>query len=355
MAAKTATSPKRKSYANRVRALIISMFGLSKQDWVEQNKAWNNWFTLEDRDRHQHEVEALLKRDVKDAFKARVLAILFAPQAGDVPFVGGEHHNSDLGLMIDESARLSDLPTTLRAFAIALIGIYTSAVKDCPRYRTQILDALKILPHEDPTAAQLFERYPLVDIMQHPDDRPDCHSFGELLYSKQMSEKWKRFADTKMRKIISVDEKRRPIIGRSVIEQYAYHIMAYPDSTGWAGGVDRFASQIDFLLRFPNLRGYYLFPDHQMKKILDRIGGDAHADLRLRFARRVMHDEGGAINDANVHAIAVKLLEEFGERDPELGEKLRSAIANADKYKREQRAAARKRRARDNALLARMR
>ena len=73
MAVKTAANPKRKSYANRVRALIISMFGLSKQDWAEQNKAWKNWFEIKQQDRDDHhELEALLKRDVKDAFKARV-------------------------------------------------------------------------------------------------------------------------------------------------------------------------------------------------------------------------------------------------------------------------------------------
>lgn len=352
MAVKTAANSKRKSYANRVRALIISMFGLSKQDWIEQNKAWENWFTVENRDRNQHEVEALLRSDVKDAFKARVLAIVFAPRAEDVPFVGGEHHNSDLGLMIHESARFSALPTALRALAIALIGIYTSADKDCSRYWKQILDALSILSPEDPAAARLFKRYPLINIPHHPDDLPDCEPFNALLFSKT-PEKWKRLADTKMRKIISVDEERQPTVGRSVIERYAYCIMTYPDNKPFPYGNDLFASQLDFLLRFPNLRGYFLFfQDHRMERVLERISGVAHRDLRYRFAKAFDTFE---IDDAGGRSVAVMLLKEFGESDPELGEKLRSAIADADKYKRKQNAAARKRKARENAALDRMR
>jgi hypothetical protein len=351
MAAKTATSPKRKSYANRVRALIISIFNLSKQDWIEQNKAWENWFTVEDRDRNQHEVEVLLKSDVKDAFKARVLAILLAPRAEDVPFVGGKCAKSDTDLMFDKNTQFSDLPPLLRACAFELLVIYTRAVEDRSRYGRHILDALTTLSPEHSAAAQLFDRYALMG-------QPDYPTFGELLRSKA-PEKWKWLADAKMRELI-LTGKKTPTTDDGVLAEYSYSIMVCLNGKPFPYGEDLLVSQIEFLLGFPNLRSYCLCYDNLTRRGLERIGGVARRDLRHQFARRMVLDEGGEsgtfeINYTEGRTVAVMLLKEFGESDPELGAYLRSAIADADKYKRKQNAAARKRNARDNALLARMR
>lgn len=355
----------RKQYVRDVRKAMTKIFGVSDHDISEQNEVWDSW--VEQKGYDTHGIRELITDDVRDVFKARAIAILLAPKSDFVPFTWHQSVPNDYGGGSGDF-KFAALSPQLQAFVEAILEISTDVIpalnteSDSRKaklfYNCYLLEVLGFLQEDNPVATRLFERYQVIDPAYATGYSPFCS-----VLSEEIPEKWKKLADDKMRELIRAEQEdcTQPHKEEGkILRNYVNNIEACSFAETFPYDVGLYASQLDFLLGLPNIGGWEIIRSYHLTKILTKLNDEGHKELRHRLARHVMltdHGEDGAFRVYNdeTYAAAVALLEEFGNEDLELGNRLRKAIAEREERMSERRDAARKLREKLDAVMARMR
>lgn len=361
----------RQRYVRAVRSCLNTSFGVPDCDMAGQQRTWTGWLGLKQRE--ISDLRELLRSDVRDVFKARAIAILLAPDLRLVPFAWSDKTSLSNYVSVGSGFSLADLLLPLRTFTLSLLEINIdtaltpNAVDEIRRtlfsYNRYILQALALLPEDDPAAVRLFERYQLNDPVAYynMEETSGYNPFCDILQAN-IPEKWKNLADKQMRRIILAEQEGRAKPRKEwedALQSYTSHIQSVL-YTPLLYSIDLFVSQLDFILGVPRIYGKKLFGDSKVRAILRLLDGEPHKHLRHRFARYVMTEDRNehvafGVYDENTRAAATMMLNEFGDEDPELGDRLRVAIAIADERVREGRARAEAWQTREGAVLAQMR
>lgn len=369
----------RQQYIRDVRRLVNDIYHISPKEVGDKNATWQEWVTLARREWRDLR-DLLNKADVSDAFKARALAILFAPRLDWAPFAWPvKQHGSYLDLWFHKEegrVTLTDLSPRLGDFALLLILLeidsvlaYTKGHADedmlqtFSSYNRLILQALAITPDGSMVAEELFKRYQLNDPVPYwnMDTASGYNPFGALM-SANVPEKWKRLADEEMRTIVRAEQEGRATARESwegALTSYADRIQLKLYDKTIPYGPNLFAEQIAFILGLPGLEGRRVFHTYHVYKILALLAGQPY-ELRHRFARHVVLADHGSHGEFSAYsedtlAAARSMREEFGNNDAELYTHLDTIIAAGEERARERQARARAKTSDEAAVLAKMR
>lgn len=367
MFAITKTERGRQKYVRAVKKVLSETFDVADSDITGQNDAWEIWLEFKQRD--FSDLRELVKADVKDVFKARAIAILLVPDLKLAPFVWRDKTSLNTYVGVGRGFALANLSPQLQKFVIALLEINIDVAlvpnagenirQTLSSYNRYILQALAMLPANDPTAARLFERYQINDPVAYwsMDEASGYSPFYDILRA-DIPEKWKRLADDKMRAII-LEEKlgraqpRRDYEG--AVKCYARHIgMCLYDKPFLYSPV-LFASQVDLIIRQSEP-----IPPHHVPTILMLLAGESHKELRHQLAQYVTfvsRDEWNAfsVHDEGTRSAAITMLNEFGNEDPQLADRLLKMLAEAVERARKSHVATAVQQARADAIMAQMR
>ncbi len=326
---------------------------LSAHCKLRRHQVWKAWLNLGNQE--WRDLVKLIRSEVAEEFKKRAIAILLVPEMGSLPF---EWQDRDIRVRNylflkghEDLFKVSELPPTLRDFTSELVWrcalevmrkwhadkeIYVSL----NYYNSYIIDFLKILPEDDPTAEKLFAVYQLNDpvVFWNMDDASGYNPLYPIL-NEDIPEKWKRMAITKMHEIIASE-----VIGQSWCRtDHEEALPCYLDKVlRCLYGKDRkihysvglFASQLEFVLGLPGIRDRGLFQSHQVGQILQIISGDQYQDLRHRLARYIVLEntkdsEKFTVWDRDTKHAAEAMLEEFN-LDIELASALQKLLSEAE-------------------------
>lgn len=334
-----------------MKNLKVFINGLRKRFFPsEEDKAWKQWVDFKNRDKN--DLIGLLTSGVGDSFKRRALYLLFIPSS-DFKIIYWErpienfHYGTDF---------LKSLTVDLLDYVVELIIGFYSALKpmngvvvsipDKYRdalnyYNTCILCLLALLPEEK--AEKIFPYFSLKDITSfwNMDCASGYNPFGKLLLAKGISERWKREADVKMRKIvlgeISGKTKSREE-WEEAIHNYADFVMTlisrkaikhYP--------LELFISQVQFIM--DNRKDQKkLIKDWQLFMLFKLLAGDKHEELRHTIARYALLEDNSEFSRFCIYDLtrpAVEyILREFGD-DLELVAKIKILEEEKDKKQTE--------------------
>lgn len=357
----------RKDYLRAVRNHLVLIFGLSDKELSKQNKIWEEWLSVKDRE--YSDLLELLKSNINDTYKARALAILLTPVLSLSPFAWtGDKHSSSRNYLGQNARPLSGLSPALLSFVFELlrlnidIALAPNADENLREtlfvYNEYILQALSILPTDDPLAKELFERYKINDPIAYC-GMEDASGYNPFLYilSAKIPEIWKFLADQKMREIIEAEEDGR-IKPRAewevAVRSYANHInlCSYSNTPPYSTAL--LASQVEFVLERQTTVGIGKIMNHRIYSQLKKQDVAKYKELRHKVARQaILVCESYSIFSDNTRSAALEIIEEF-EEDEELVVRLNEIIAKIDTRNKEQNAEIDLTQSRINAVLKQM-
>jgi len=334
-----------------------------KTKWFpkEEDKVWKKW--VDYKRREKRDLVDLLSTEVKDGFKKRALFLLIVPSADFNPVYWKE----EVG-MFNRSDFLKNLSPELLNCAVELVIEFCKALSplhdDRTKYITEggpgititvpvpdkyhdalyfyndcilTLLSLVFLPEQ---AEKIFPLFSLRDISTYEgmEEVSGYHPFQKLLYSKEISESWKKAADDAMREVVlnELNGKTKP---REKWEE-AWEWYANIINSQLYGGKPTYslkllADQINFLLchRRSNKK---LVNAHNVLKMFKLFSNERCKYLRHQVSRFVVLEskdrfESFFVYDEETLQAANQMLEEFGDSDPELAKKVRSLIKKAEK------------------------
>lgn len=312
----------------------------------EENMIWKKWVDFKDRD--ENDLIGLLFSEINISFKKRALFILLAPSpaflARTSNLIPLYWKNLNVGSFNSGSNHLSQLPLSLIDYAVSLIIEFATTI-DWPQtskeyryarsfYNDCILTLLASLPDEDKLAEKIFPFFFLRSIPSYsgPEKTFDYGPFKKLLSADNISEKWKRLADLKMREFILSEIACAPKLREEWEPAFScYSEIVQTQSSGrLTYSLDLFVEQIIFILDNcsyqKNLIKYWRF-----NRTFELLGADNYRDLRYRIARLIIFTP----QEENVNftvcsdltfQIATRILAEFGPSDRELAQKLSPLI-----------------------------
>ena len=331
-------------YKKDVLHIMAETLNISDSDIAKQDNVWDEWLALEKQE--CGDLAELLKSKVADAFKARALTILLAPEIRFVPFkwIGrGDSKDYDY-LFFSDRIVLADLSPQLQEFVFRLLELNIDTVygsddeellKSAVYYNRFIIAGLEILDENDPRADRLFSRYCINDPVSfwNMDYASGYNPFYAILCAK-VPEKWKKIADDKMREIIRAEKAGTAKPRREwedALSNYAGHIQLGLYSEQFPYGTELLASQMDFIISLPNIEGKEYLGSWKIGQLLGMLKGDEYKDIRHRLARNVVftnrgeHDGFRVYSEETMTAVLV-MFDEFGGVDTELGKKLGEII-----------------------------
>lgn len=363
----------RRRYVRSIRRLVTETFQLNDREISEQNRTWNEWLALKRQE--CRDLRELLKGDVKEAFKARAIAILLAPRIKFAPFAWSDNTSLNDYLFLSDKVVLKELSTQLRDFALALLEVNIDAAlvpdadEDLRRtlfyYNRYILEALILLEEDDPRAADLFSRYQINDPVAfwNMDEASGYNPICNIFHNPDVPEKWKRLADEKVCEVIRAEQEgcTQPRNDwEKALSNYVNHIQLNFYGEQFPYSIELFASQVDFILGLPNIDGHEYFNSWHTARILRMLDGEDRKGLRYRFTRHVILEDRGeygtfkAFSDDTMTG-ARMILEEFGDTDPELRTRLDAIIAEGEARMQENQEAAHEKQTQTDAVMAQMR
>lgn len=333
-------NPKHVDY---IRFLLEETFGLTATDeWT-----WEKYVN-ELPEQCVSELFKLLHSDVKDVHKARAIAIIITSEHGWQPFPWAGEVASGYEVTKLYGSMFTDFSPALKKFTVQLL-LYVVDITVASTwhsmlgekfqkyllycYNEAILEALAKLSEDDAVAKQLFERYQY--------DGLPCRSSNLALepydpfhgiLQAEISEKWKRAADRRMRKRVR-SSTSVPYSLREYVRCIKYARFPYSRAL--------IASQLTFVLGLPKESTRDLRSDNSIRDVvclLNKLADDKKYDkLCLRLAQcvasRGMYDSK-VDTTGSIH-FAKAMLTRFGERDPILANQLNKLITEADKLIRE--------------------
>ncbi len=314
---------------------------------------------MRSRPRGRGDLVRLLTSDVRDSFKRRALFLLIVPSAYFNPLYWtndvGHYHGTNF---------LKDLPTDLLRYVAELVIEFCVALTplhcDRPEHHTAggggiivfwsvldryhdvlvfynncIVELLGLLPPDE--GEKLFPLFSLNDISTFSglEESSGYHPFRYLLRAEKVGERWKREADAAMRKIVEneLGGKARPRgpwenalnCYAQAIQEQLYDKLTY--------SVELFASQMQFLMDNRAHSDLLLIDGRRVIRVFNLLPGDAYKELRHTLSRyAVLESEGKlwgfSLSDKETFQAVHAMLEEFGEDDRELADRLEALMAD---------------------------
>lgn len=317
------------NYIKTINDLLVDMFGCRLDD----DRLWREWLNVKVKD-----VDMFMRSGVRDSFKARLIAISLTPTFKWIPF-HCEKNSFDFH-SVWNAVTLSSISPELQKFTAELIKINVDEIKSGRPdpdlylsfyyYNKIILQFLALLPEDDPLAKEMFDCYEINDPI--PSSNSGYNPFINLLSEPLIPRKWKESADKKMKEIVKSEEEdfQEPRCEwEGALKNYIRHIQ----NVSYNGRVpyhsDLFAGQIDFLLNLSESR--IRFDDIHIYGILTIIRFPEYKELRHRFARHVVLGGDFSGHGGTVHYAARIMLNDFGEIDEELENRLEDLIFKSRK------------------------
>jgi hypothetical protein len=361
-----------RAYTDKVRALIMTTFGLSEQEMVEQDRTWSKWCA----ERKSLELSGLLDSSrgneytqlwhlvihggIQDCFKARIFAILLAPRIHLAPFscessFPEESYTQDWLGYNSYAIKMIDLPSSLHAFLATLLETTLDAFdwkrvtlkkaspyfgeKGIERYNQLILQALPILPVESVQAERLFGCYKMAYPHESGPKQLGDSFFQEMLGASIPIE-WKLRADAERRAHIW---RHRPHCEPLFEESWKSLIRGYThDVQTLLSAVEKtdaqvLEGQISWLIGLAASRDLPPVWWHDsFTRTLSLLPKEWYKDLRQRFAWHILFSEPPVLlsrtrtvpvlHDAEDCRVVRELIEELGDGNERLLWRLRKMI-----------------------------
>lgn len=321
------------------------------------DKVWKQW--VDYKRRETRDLVELLTSDVRDSFKKRAIFLLLVPSEDFNPIYWTEK----VGKFYQSLDFLKTLSSDLLGYTTGFIIEFSTMLKpmhcDKPKnysqggdgitifmsipdkyhdalsfYNRCILLLLTLLPERQ--CERIFPLFSLRDISTYcgMEDASGYSPFQNLLYSNA-DEKWKRKADMMMQIIIQeeVSEKTKPREEwENALKCYAYTIglQLYSDKLHY--GADLLADQVQFLVAKEHY-GQDLIDTWKVPRIFQLLSADIWKEIRYRVARFVIFGNKSefCVWDDDTLQAAKVMLEEFGQDDQELAERIQAAIEEGKK------------------------
>ncbi len=327
-----------KMHAERVRSIVSAMFESSRSD----DKVWDQWLNLNRES--SGGLSGLIASNVREAFKARAIAISLSPAIQYMPFEWNERPVFGNYLSLWETIDFSDLSPRLRYLALKLIEVNVEEILNDSSdefraslvyYNRIIIKTLTFLPEDDPGAFKLFQYYQLNDPVSFwgIEESSGYNPFLIIICS-QVSEKWKAAADGRMREIIELEEKgylESRCEWERALKCYVSHIQIGACIGRIPYNLDLFASQLTFMLDKDTEGTSISFDRWHVRSILTLLRDDKYHEICRRFARHtVFSGRFEVICDATMIS-AEQMLSLFGEKDKELRDHLNRLIVEGKK------------------------
>ncbi|MCR4276254.1 MAG: hypothetical protein NUV90_02635 [Candidatus Parcubacteria bacterium] len=292
---------RRQRYIRDVRRLVIEMFKLSDKQAHEQNRLWAEWLDVVQERKIQRlnllpvdakHLSKFILGDAGDAFKARAIAILLAPEDRLIPFTWPVR-------VPDYSWRYAEidfarLSPQLQMFSLSVLEINSGLnIADAERpdarvvhsFNEFILSKLAVLLEDDATAERLFNCYQLY---VERGNQYDYYRSFELILRAKIPEKWKKLADDKMRELIRLRQKGRTRRRNAFDSPFLYYmdpIMVHFLSE-LPYSMDLFASQIAFIIGSPGMDDDKLsFLSSHTGTVQQMLEGEPYAELRGKLIK----------------------------------------------------------------------
>jgi hypothetical protein len=324
---------------------------------TDDDKVWKQW--VDYKRRETRDLAGLLTSDVRDSFKRRAIFLLLVPSAE----LNSIYWTEGVGKFYQGLDFLKTLTPDLLGYATDLIIEFYTMLKPmhCERpkqfaqggrgitifmsvpdkyhdallfYNNSVLLLLTLLPEK--RCEQVFILFSLRDISTYAnmDDSSGYNPFQNLLYSK-VEERWKRQADATMRQIIrdELEGKTNPREEwEGALQFYASTIELQLYGEKMSYGIDLFADQIQFLVSKEHY-GHGLINPWKIPRIYQILSADIYKEIRYRVASFVIF---GNKNEFTVWSedtlqIAGMMLNEFGQDDQELAQRIQLAIDEGKK------------------------
>jgi hypothetical protein len=335
-----------------------------RDKWLpeEEDRVWRQWVDLK-KSRVTSDLLDLLSLKVRDSFKRRALFLLMAPSADFNPV----YWERKIGCLCSETKFLGLLSPGLLVYAAELVIEFCSVLRPVGNDRSGIITCggyikiskkvldehsgtlefynncmqalLKLLPSY--WAEKVFLLFPLKDFSCYSsiDEGSGYNPFGRLMGDKEINEKWKKAADTRMRMVIEdeVAGLTRPradweeALGcySNIIQLQLFSELHYSR--------ELFVDQMLFLT-FDRYRGKHLIKGYNVARIFAILSGEDCKDLRHRIARFVIlfdNSLGKFFIYSDTIKAAEQMLAEFGESDPELKNRLQILFEESESRKSE--------------------
>lgn len=326
MFARTRSAWLRSRIVGAVRRLVAVQFGLDGDGVRRDNAAWKSWLALV-RQREPNDILALLKTDARDSLKARGLTIYLAPSLKACPFRWNDNTSLRNYHFMADKIRLASLSSSLQAFTFELISIYADyayqhqvdqsleendAAEEIAMTRLSfnsfILQALELLPADDPRAAVLSPYFVLRDPVPYwnMDEASGYGQFGRLL-TAPIPDRWKHQADQSMRRFVRYEVSGTVVPRKdweAALPQYAEVVVTACYHGELRYQPELFASQVAFILDMAERGKKCYFPRYCLRQVLQQLTGDAHRRLRHRLARHVMLTPDTGINRFGIYDVS---------------------------------------------------
>jgi len=322
------------------------------------DKVWKQW--VDYKRRETRDLIELLKSDVRDSFKRRAIFLLLVPSAELSPIywkeqVGKFYHRLDF---------LEILDPELLHYATDLVVEFDAMLKpmhdDRPKHYVQggggitismsvpgeyhdalyfynncVMLLMTLLPEEQ--CERIFPLLSLRDISTYwnMDNASGYNPFRNLLNS-DVDEKWKRQANTTMIQIIrdELSDKTKPREKwEDALKCYAEIIQLQLYGEKLPYSIELFADQIKFLVSEGH-SGRELINEWHIPKIFQILSTDDYKEIRYLVAKFVVFNNKSDFNVWSEDTLkgAKMMLDEFGQNDQKLAQRIQSAI---DDYKKQ--------------------
>lgn len=342
---------------NPIQEKFLDMAERLKVQWFPQEDdiPWKQWVDFERRG--FSDLLELLKEDVRDTLKARVLFLLLIPGPSCSPFYFREY--GEINLIPSNPDFLRDLSIDLLKFAFQLMiqirkilaenaelivrksssgSDYDTFYYHCHnaiyKYGEYLLELLALLSDKDDKNL-VFEHYWLLEpIPYNTEDDASCgpersryQPFERLLERADIGKEWKYRADEKMRQII-LDE----ISGKTKPRQKwedaldCYRVtLNYQPLKHYSKRL--FAKQAEFLVSQATAADRNeLIGSYDLGKFFKILAGPRYKGIRYQFARYFIKTNLDLYCDAIAFNLANMILVEFGQHE-EIKNVLEDALA----------------------------
>ncbi|MFA5831024.1 MAG: hypothetical protein WC878_04315 [Candidatus Paceibacterota bacterium] len=297
----------RKAIVKNARALLCEIFGLTPDQYQQQNEVWSRWL---DSYSGSRDLDNLLTSDAGDAYKARAIAILLAPSDNHVPFECREKNYltyddvSKILVTIGENNKLKEFLhrlIELNLETVAKLNDNYRSKKVKSIYNRYIVNVLESLGDTDLVASRrLFSLFKYSAHDTDCDGEKQTEYFGPLavLLSSRAPEMFKFISDTEARKSLVNNEGNdvREDWGRSYRE-YRENIRQYLYDETLPFSAELFSEQIKFLIenqpkhiRRTGLGWFWMSKDlFHTVRFLD---GETYATVRREFVEHMLFHNG---------------------------------------------------------------
>lgn len=356
-----------------------------KATWLPSadDNVWRNWVKAKPRSRADL-IGLISQATVRESIKARALFVLLVPDRTLIPFYWAEHDQPVVGKFTHSDILASTLSPSLQQYVAELVVQFVDMLRpihdplpkcECVGmgpgismytqtpdryhvalsfYNAYILNLLPVLPEEQ--AIALFERFSVLDISSfwNMDDCSGLNPFINLMYSDSLDESWKRKADSQVRAMILAErqgtvkprqEWEASLPGYSELLSLVMYADRFPYS------VELYADQVGFFISPELTGGGHSIRGYLLGRMFAKLVGDPYRELRHRMSRFALfesHDKFSIYDDETAQ-VAQQMLDEFGEQDGELKQRLGELQLE---YEKRQQEAARRQREADEAARA---